>query len=87
MIRRYSLSIHLWNKGAIDNYSKMSFIRKGGFFPPLCMDCKYYLQPFASPHFPNASCERFEMIMPCMEVRSNDVLCGWEGKKFESKSG
>jgi hypothetical protein len=55
------------------------------WFSPLCIECKHYLHPFNSPHFPNSSCKRFNVVMPCMEARRYETLCGWEGKKFERK--
>jgi hypothetical protein len=85
MFRRFSVSLKPWKLGVIDNLSINEYEKTRKLFPPLCMDCKYYLHPFISPHFPNASCERFNVVMPCMEARFNDNLCGWEGRKFERK--
>ena len=56
-------------------------------FPPSCMECKHYLHPFDSPHFPMASCRRFKQIMPCKTARKYESLCGFEGNKFEMNSG
>lgn len=86
MIRRFSVSLKPWGVvGVMDDLTIDGYARIRKTFPPLCMDCKHYLHPFVSPHFPNASCERFTKVMPCIEARRYDNLCGWEGKKFERK--
>jgi len=88
MIRRFSVSVlKPWGRGAMDNSIIEGYTITRKLFPPLCMDCKYYLHPFVSPHFPNASCERFNVVMPCMDARRYDNLCGWAGKEFERKEG
>jgi hypothetical protein len=52
-------------------------------YPPLCMDCNYFVPLFLSPHFPNASCDRFTEFIPCIKARIDKNLCGFDGKFFE----
>ena len=86
MIRRFYVSLKPWmGVGAMDDLMIDGYTKTRKIFPPLCMDCKHFLHPFVSPHFPNPSCKRFTKVMPCIEARRYDILCGWEGKKFERK--
>ena len=65
------------------HYYEYEYKPKKYSFPPLCMNCKYYIPVYYSPHFPNASCERFQTIIPCVKARMNDELCGFEAKHYE----
>ena len=51
--------------------------------PPLCFECKHYIPFSYSPHFPNASCERFKPLITCMKARTDEKYCGYDGKHFE----
>jgi hypothetical protein len=85
--RRFPITVYA-NTNANNNNKLMikEFVGFGRFIPPLCMNCKFYLHPFISPHYPEAGCERFDVVIPCMEARTSNTLCGLEGKNFEPKT-
>ena len=55
-------------------------------FPhPFCMDCMHYVPMEHSSLFPNSGCSLFKPLKPCLNTRSDNELCGVEGKYFQKR--